>query len=252
MPLDITIRFYEELNDFIPKRFRRKTIHHQLLTPTTVRDVIGSFGIPPTEVDLVLVNGEPAGFDRTLRTGDRMSAYPVFEIIAISSGTLLRDKSLRTSRFILDVHLGKLARLLRMHGFDTLYRNDYDDPELIRIAEAEQRIILTRDVGILKNKLVTRGYFVRSQQPREQVQEVLHRFDLHDQVRPFSRCMACNGSISAVDKEAVSHLLLPRTRQCYQEFYQCSGCRRIYWEGSHFEKMMENFKNGNSNGTAAN
>ncbi len=252
MPPEITIRFYEELNDFIPKRLQRRTIRHNLLTATTIRDLIGAFGVPPTEVDLVLVNGESAGFEHAVGPGDRIAVFPVFESIDISSVTRLRPAPLRVPRFILDVHLGKLARLLRMYGFDTLYRNDYSDPEIIRLATGDQRIILTRDKGILKHKQVTRGYYVRSQLPREQVQEVLHRFDLRDQVRPFSRCMACNGTIVAVEKEMVNHLLLPRTRECYREFFQCAGCKRVYWEGSHFDKMMENFKNGNSNDTGAN
>ena len=241
MPVDVSIRFYEELNDFIPKRFRKKTIHHRLLTHTSVRDVIESFGVPHTEVDLVLVNGESAGFEHTLSSGDRVSVYPVFETLDISSLTRLRDTSLRTARFILDVHLGKLARLLRMYGFDSSYRNDYTDPEIIQIALDEQRIILTRDVGILKNKKVTRGYYVRSQQPHEQLTEVLHRFDLHSQVNPLSRCMVCNGNIVSVSKEEIIHLLKPNTRSCYTEFYRCTGCNKIYWEGSHYQKMMERF-----------
>ncbi len=243
MPVDITIRFYEELNDFIPHQHRKRDIRHSLLTPTRARDLISSFGVPPTEVDLILVNGRSAGLEHPIRSGDRVSVYPVFESLDISPVTRLRHGPLRRARFILDVHLGKLARLLRMYGFDSLYRNDYKDPDIIRIAKEEQRIILTRDVGILKNKQVSRGYFVRSQQPREQVLEVLHRFDLREKVNPLSRCMACNGMITTVRKESIAHLLQPRTRECYDVFFRCEGCSRIYWEGSHYDRMMERFRN---------
>lgn len=242
MPIKVSIRFYEELNDFIPKKHRKKTIEHTLLTPTSVRDLVESFGVPHTEVDLVLVNGNSVGFEHSLSTGDRVSVYPVFETLNIDSVTKLRDTPLRSARFILDVHLGKLARLLRMYGFDTLYRNDYNDPEIIDTALEDQRIILTRDVGILKNKKVTRGYFVRSQVPREQLLEVIRRFDLSGRINPLSRCIECNGHIVAVEKEKISHLLERKTKIYYSDFYQCTGCNKIYWEGSHFHRMMERFE----------
>jgi len=238
MAISVSIRFYEELNDFIPKKYRKKDIERQLNTRTRVRDLVESFGVPHTEVDLVLVNGESVGLEHTLSTGDRLSVYPMFETFNIHSLTKIRDHQLRIVRFILDVHLGKLARLLRRLGFDTLYSNEYTDPEIIETAQREQRIILTRDIGILKNKKVTRGYFVRSQVPRKQVKEVIRRFDLSGQVNPLSRCIECNGTIAPVEKKEVLHLLEPRTRKFYKDFYRCTGCRRIYWEGSHYQKMM--------------
>ncbi len=241
MAFDVCIRFYEELNNFIPKRYRGKTINHHLSFRTSIRDVVESFGVPHTEVDLVLVNGQSVDFEHRIGAGDMISVYPVFESLNIASVTKLRSVPLRATKFILDVHLGKLARLLRMYGFDTAYRNDFSDPQIIELAKVEHRIILTRDVGILKNRQVTHGYFVRSQVPAKQVREVINRFDLQDEVNPLSRCMVCNGLIAAVDKEKVRHLLKPKTRAFYQEFFMCKGCGKIYWEGSHFKKMMENF-----------
>jgi uncharacterized protein with PIN domain len=241
MAFSVSIRFYEELNDFIPKRYRGTTIKHPLSFRTSIRDIVESFGVPHTEVDLVLVNGQSVGFEYRIGADDLISVYPVFESLNIAAVTKLRSAPLRATKFILDVHLGKLARHLRMHGFDTAYRNDYSDPEIITLAKEEQRIILTRDVGLLKNGQVTHGYFVRSQVPRRQIQEVLRRFDLWDQVNPLSRCMVCNGKIMAVEKEKVRHLLKPKTRTFYHEFFMCRGCGKIYWEGSHFKKMMENF-----------
>lgn len=140
-------------------------------------------------------------------------------------------------KFILDVHLGKLARWLRMLGFDTLYRNDYDDPEIVAIAGREGRTILTRDLGIMKRRAVTRGYHVQSTMPQEQLHEVLNNYQLHEQIRPFHRCIVCNGLLHPVDKTAIIDQLEPKTICHYQEFFQCEQCHRIYWRGSHFERM---------------
>jgi uncharacterized protein with PIN domain len=140
-------------------------------------------------------------------------------------------------KFILDVHLGRLARWLRMLGFDTLYRNDYDDPEIVAIAAQEGRTILTRDLGIMKRRAVTHGYHVQSTKPREQLHEVLTRYQLHDQIKPFHRCIVCNGVLHTAPKEAVLAELEPKTLLYYDEFFQCTDCRKIYWRGSHFERM---------------
>jgi uncharacterized protein len=140
-------------------------------------------------------------------------------------------------KFILDVHLGKLARWLRMLGFDTLYRNDYVDPEIVAIAVREERVILTRDLGIMKRRAVTRGYHIQSTKPEVQLQEVLSRYALLDQIRPFHRCIVCNGLLQNVPKEAVVAHLEPKTIRYYDEFFQCEACRKIYWRGSHFDRM---------------
>jgi uncharacterized protein len=140
-------------------------------------------------------------------------------------------------KFILDVHLGKLARWLRMLGFDTLYRNDYDDPEIVAIAGQEGRTILTRDLGIMKRRAVTHGYHVQSTKPQEQLHEVLTRYQLHDQIKPFHRCIVCNGLLLTVAKETVLDHLEPKTILYYDEFFQCANCHKIYWRGSHFARM---------------
>ena len=243
MAIEVHIRFYEELNDFIPKRHRKKTIIHSLITKTSIKDMIESFGVPHTEVDLILINGQSVDFGHIPGTGDRISVYPVFESLDISNITRLRPKPLREARFIVDVHLGKLARYLRMYGFDTLYRNDFSDPGIIQIALEEKRIILTRDLGILKNKSVTHGYFVRSQKPKTQIKEVIRRFHLANNIKPLSRCIECNGNIAPVKKEEINHLLLPKTQEYFDTFFQCKECLKIYWEGSHYKKIMEKFIN---------
>ncbi len=231
------VRFYEELNDFLPSQKNKKTFPYYFNGKPSVKDAVEANGIPHTEVDLIVVNGNSVGFDYHVRNGDYISVYPVFEGLDISPIIKLREKPLRKSAFVCDVHLGRLARMLRMLGFDTLYRNDYDDPKIIAISVTRNRIILTRDRKLLHAKVITHGYWVRSQKPEQQLKEALARFDLYSQIKPFNRCMACNGEIKSVDKRDVIDRLEPKTKRYYNDFYQCCSCNKIYWEGSHYTRM---------------
>jgi len=242
MPKTIHIRFYEELNDFLHRQKRKTTFEHSFTGNPSVKDVVESLGVPHTEIDLILVNGESVTFNYKPAENDLISVYPVFESLNISYITHLRPKPLRKTKFILDVHLGKLARYLRMLGFDTLYENNYPDPQIIDIAKNEKRIILTRDVGILKNSAVTHGYWIRSQNPKEQLKEVITRLDLSVNIKPLFRCMECNGIIEQVDKKEIIDQLKPKTKKYFNEFFQCTQCKKVYWEGSHYEKMINSIK----------
>jgi uncharacterized protein with PIN domain len=162
----------------------------------------------------------------------------VFESVDITPLLRLRPAPLRRPKFILDSNLGRLARYLRLLGLDCLYRNDYSDAEVARIASEQQRTVLTRDRTLLQRRIITHGYFVRAQQPREQVREVLTRFDLYHQVAPFTRCTRCNGELRAVDKQAVSARLEPKTRKYYDDFRICSVCGQVFWQGSHHARMQ--------------
>jgi len=230
-------RFYEELNDFLPSNKKKLAFRHSFFGNPSVKDVIEAIGVPHVEVDLILINGISVDFGHTLKENDYVSVYPVFETLDISGVQHLRPIPLRLPRFILDEHLGKLARQLRMLGFDTIYHKDFDDKKIVRIANEEHRIILTRDVGLLKIKAVTRGYFIRSQQPAAQLRETLNHFDLYGNAAPFTRCIKCNGILKEVDKEKIIHRLEPLTKTHFHKFFQCNGCQGIFWEGSHFERM---------------
>jgi uncharacterized protein len=232
-------RFYAELNDFLPGGLRRKPVPYVFMVSPSVKDAIESLGVPHPEVDLVVANGTSVGFDYRVCNGDRVAVYPVFESVDISPVLKLRPKPLRTTKFVLDTHLGKLARLLRMLGFDSLYRQDFEDNEIIHLSVKEHRIILTRDTTLLKAGAVTHGYWIRSVLPNEQVREVLDRFDLYNNVRPFCRCMVCNSLITKIDKGAVVTDIPRKVRELHNEFYRCAGCRKIYWKGSHYTDMME-------------
>ncbi|MFH1038609.1 MAG: Mut7-C RNAse domain-containing protein [PVC group bacterium] len=232
-------RFYAELNDFLDPARRQKTFSVAFSGTPAVKDMMEAIGVPHPAVDVILVNGSPVDFNRRLQEGDRVAVYPVFESLDVSPVIRLRARPLRKTAFILDVHLGTLARRLRMLGFDTLYRNDYDDPEIIRTALKDKRIILTRDRGILKNSLVTHGYWIRASAPEDQLREVLERFDLFAAIRPFGRCITCNGLIEEVSKEAVLDRLPPKTKTSHDRFRICIGCGKVYWQGSHYRAMND-------------
>ena len=233
----VQLRFYEELNDFLPPERRKTTFTHELTRRTSVKDLIESFGVPHTEVEVILANGRSVDFSYIVQAGDRMSVYPVFESLDVSPLIRLRDKPLRNSRFVIDANLGQLARYLRLLGFDVIYHNDFTDREVAHIASQERRIVLTRDRALLQHKIITHGYFVRADKPRVQVKEILARLDLYGALRPFTRCLRCNGELEDVDKEAVLHQLEPKTRKYYQRFRRCQACGQAYWKGSHFNRM---------------
>ncbi len=232
-------RFYEELNDFLPKARNKVSFRVEFTGTPAIKDLVESLGVPHAEIDMILVNSKSVDFRYKMKDGDQVSVYPVFESIDISGITHLRAEPLREPRFVLDVHLGKLARYLRLLGFDTLYDPGYDDNLIINISVTQNRIILTHDKGILKNRNVTRGHWVRSQDPEVQVSEIVRRFDLKGNSRPFTRCIECNTPLIVTGKDNVEKFLLPLTKKHFDEFRKCEGCGRIYWEGSHYENMKE-------------
>ena len=232
------LRFYAELNDLVSSDKRQRSMAYRFTGRPSIKDAIEGCGVPHTEVDLIVVDGVSVGLDYHLQAGDRVAIYPVFESLDISPAVRLRPEPLRRTAFILDGHLGKLARLLRMLGFDALYCQDSEDSEIVRLAAEEQRIILTRDRGLLKHASVTHGYCVRSLKPLEQTREVVRRFDLDSLVKPLSRCIRCNGALERVDKNAILSRLPPRTILYYDVFYRCTGCDHIYWPGSHYQNML--------------
>jgi uncharacterized protein with PIN domain len=199
--------------------------------------MIEALGVPHTEVELVLVNGESVDFGRRLHDGDRVAVYPKFEAFDVTPLLRVRPQPLRELRFVADAHLGGLAHLLRMTGFDTRYDNAYRDDEIERIAGDEQRIVLTRDRELLKRRTIDHGCCVRAQRSEAQLREVFGRLDLARSARPFTRCLACNAPLRAVDKAQVASRLPPAVRERCQRFSTCDGCARVFWEGSHWQRM---------------
>jgi uncharacterized protein with PIN domain len=230
------VRFYAQLNDFLPPERRMQDIEYAFTVCGSVKDMIESLGVPHTEADLILANGQPVGFAYQVQDGDRISVYPAYRSFDVSPLAHLQPQP--ELRFVVDTHLGRLAAYLRTLGFDTLYRNDYGDEELAQLAGA-QRILLTRDIGLLMRTIVACGYYVRAIEPRVQLAEVVQRFSLIGAMDPFRRCVHCNALLQPVEKELIHDRLLPDTRQHYSEFYLCPECDQVYWKGSHYRRMQK-------------
>ena len=203
----------------------------------SIKDAIESFGIPHPEIEFLLVNGTPQSFSHSVNNQDKISVYPHFFQLEIPPECRLTPPFPQNKRFVLDVHLGKLASYLRMLGMDTLYQNDYDDPTLAQISSSEERILLTRDIGLLKRGQVVYGYFVRSTDPLKQIKEVCLRFSLIDDIKPLTRCMECNGVLVLVEKEKIWDRIPEKVRQNFTTFYSCSACNNVYWPGTHCDQM---------------
>jgi len=233
-----TFRFYAELNDFVAPARRSGPFECDVPPAASAKHMIEALGVPHTEVELVLVNGETVGFEHPLRDGDRVSVYPQFEAFDVSPLLRVREHALRETRFVADAHLGGLARLLRLLGFDTLFDNAFVDDAIERLSAAEHRIVLTRDRDLLKRRAITHGCYVRAMRNGEQLREVMDRLDLAGSARPFRLCLECNTPLRRVEKADVADRLPPRVNARFERFTACDGCGRVYWEGTHWMRMQ--------------
>lgn len=237
VPSRAHVCFHAELNDHLPPEQRQTPLEKLFFVPVSVKDLIESFGVPHTEVGRISVNHETVGFDYLVRHEDRIAVYPVSQSTETSPMSMLRPPVQRPLRFVLDVHLGKLAAYLRMLGFDSFYRNCLGDTELANIAAEKKRVLLTRDRGLLKHSQIVHGCWLRETDSRKQTAEVLRRFGLINDILPFTRCMACNGILQEAAKGRVRPLLPARVAEQYHDFRQCSKCGRVYWKGTHHQRM---------------
>jgi uncharacterized protein with PIN domain len=235
----VQFRFYEELNDFLSLARQRQTFSYEFDGRPSLKEAIETIGVPHTEIDLILVNGDSVDFCYQLQGGERIAVYPVFERFDIAPVIRLRPKPLRITRFIVDVNLGKLARYLRLLGFDTVYQHDLDDQTIVRIAGREKRIIVTRDTGILEYKGVTRGYWVRNTKPRQQLHEVVNNMQLQSSFNPFTLCADCNGTLRAVKKAIAAGRRPKDTLRIFNPFRECPDCHKIWWQGSLYDRICE-------------
>ncbi|SDC39379.1 hypothetical protein SAMN05216345_102108 [Cupriavidus sp. YR651] len=232
-----TFRFYEELNDFLAPSQRRRDLSCPCARAATVKHMIEALGVPHTEVELILVNGESVPFEQILQDGDRVAVYPKFESLDVSPLLRVRERPLRVMRFVADAHLGGLAHLLRMTGFDTLYDNHFEDSEIERIAAEEMRVVLTRDRELLKRRGITHGCYVRAIKSSLQVREIFSRLDLAGSARPFALCLDCNVPLHRIDKTEADGRVPDGVFARHERFVTCPQCRRVFWEGSHWRKM---------------
>ena len=233
----VWLRFYGQLNDFLPSQWRYGRFARPLHAPASVKDVIESLGVPHPEVDVITVNGEAIDFTYRVRADDRIAVYPVFRKMDVDGLRRVGIDPPRPVRFALDIHLRKLASLLRLAGFDAVLLTD--DAEVAAVSAREDRVALTRDVGLLKRSIIQYGRWIRNTDPEQQFVEVLDRFGLVDEMHPFTRCMECNTPLVRVAAESIADRLPADTREAFTEFRRCPGCERVYWQGSHYVRLVE-------------
>lgn len=233
--LTVWFRFYATLNDFLPYRQRRTRFVYRLRDAASVKDTIEAIGVPHPEVDLVLINGVPSGFPARLSDGDRVAVFPAFSSIDLPDSLRVSGDPPSPVRFAADIHLRKLAAFLRLAGFDAIV--EPDDEALAAIGAAEERVVLTRDIALLKRSVVRYGYWLRAIDPERQLAEVMRRFTLAEHILPFARCTRCNTPLEPVAAADVASRLLPCTRAEFQDFRECTGCGRVYWRGSHWQRL---------------
>jgi uncharacterized protein with PIN domain len=221
-------QFPPELARFLRCEHRGRRFEYACARAANLKNAIEALGVPHTEVGALTVNGEPATLQRIVRDGDVIDIHPW-----TNSGS---DPELR---FLADAHLGGLARFLRMLGFDTLHRNAFEDEEIRRIADQEGRVVLTRDRELLKCREIRRGCYVRALKPEGQLQEVAARYGLAALARPFTLCLCCNVPLVAIEKAAVAHRVPEAVLATQENFSHCRSCDRVYWPGSHYERMRQ-------------
>ena len=221
-----TFRFVGELNDFLQRERREQAFATSCARAATTKHMIEALGVPHTEVGRILVNGAGSGFDRLLEEGDDVLACPQ------------RTPAAPGIRFVADAHLGGLARLLRMAGFDTLYENGYQDEEIVAIALRETRTVLTRDRALLMRREVGHGCYLHTIRPEAQLRELFGRLGLAALARPFTLCLHCNLPLRPVEKEQVRDRLPESVRAQHTGFTTCDACHRVFWKGSHHKRML--------------
>jgi uncharacterized protein len=190
-----------------------------------LKDAIESCGVPHCEVGDVTINDVKVPLDKKLKADDIVRVFPI------------KNPLVPNLKFAVDCNLGKLNSLLRSLGFDCFYENDVADLKILKVAVDENRMLLTKDRRLLMRKELRHGYFVRSIMPVDQLKEVLERFSLQSEIKLLTRCIDCNVPTQRISKEEVLDRLQPLTKQFYNEFNICPKCLKIFWRGTHYERI---------------
>ncbi|MEE8552607.1 MAG: Mut7-C RNAse domain-containing protein [Desulfobacterales bacterium] len=235
----VTFRFYEELNDFLPKHRRKTDFEAKFKGKRSIKDMIEALGVPHTEIDLILVNGNSVDFNYILQDEDRVSVYPVFESLNITDVTQLRKIPLRRNKFLADINLGNIVKYMRVLGLDLYYDSLLSTREIIEISKRENRVILTKSRKLLKFKDVSHVIFIRPGTTTEQIRLIIDYLDIKDNIKPFSRCLRCNTLLNNVLKEKILDRIPPKTKEFCDEYVQCKSCDKIYWKGTQFINMKK-------------
>lgn len=228
-----TLTVKGSLNDFLEISEPASAVTIEFELSPSVKDQVESQGIPHTAVQRLEINGIQQNWSYNLCNGDEITLYPYSR--DSSCAPIFR----KPKQFIADVHLGKLANTLRLLGFDTIFNTDWSDKEIIERSNNEQRMILTRDLGLLKDGAAQYGYWIRSTDPDVQITELFQRFELSLFVAPFTRCMKCNGQLQQVDLATVKDDVPAKVQDWHSDYWQCRNCEQVYWQGSHFKQLQQ-------------
>jgi len=201
------------------------TLLVMLPAPAALKDVVESMGVPHCEIGAV--SGDLDGLDELVFDGCRTHLAPAAPAALIDP------------RFLCDGHLGRLARLLRLLGFDTLWNTRWPEAEIARRGVNEGRTVLSGNLALLKRKELTRAMLVRADDPVEQTRQVVARFLLAGRARLMGRCSTCNGEIRPVAKVDVLERIPPKTAAWLNEYFICAGCGKLYWEGTHLQGLED-------------
>jgi uncharacterized protein with PIN domain len=222
----VFLRFAPELRTFLAPRNRHGQVEVAHDGTSSLGHLIQSLGVPIPEIGALAVDGR----------GVAHSHRPAgCETVSVEAPRRPQELPISPPRFLLDVHLGTLARRMRLIGVDTAYNNDRDDPALVASANAERRVLLTQDRGLLCRRRLWLGAHVRGAGPDEQFRDVLERFA--PPLAPWTRCTTCNGELTPAGKDEVEHLLAPGTRRTFDSYGQCTDCGRVYWRGAHSRQL---------------
>ena len=229
----LTLTFHDSLAGLLNKDIRHGRIQYALNRRASIKDIIESLGIPHTEIGKIIVHGAETGFDYLPSLDVAIHIHPMTRAVVASLPNTLWQERWSFDAFMVDVNVMKLARNLRIAGFDTTIVPELDLVDIGAVASEQERVILTRNRQLLKCSTVMFGQLLRSEEHRIQLREVASRFGLASRMQPFSRCLTCNGSLEPVKKKSIEHLLKPLTRKYYTQFKRCTLCQAIYWHGSH-------------------
>ena len=233
------LRFYNELNDLLPEHRRDIEFEAKFKDKRSVKDMIESLGVPHTEVDIIILNGESVEFNHILQDGDQIRVYPAFAKPDTKGIIHLCPTPLSSTRFIVDTNLGHIARQLRLLGFDTYFEPSLVNRNIIEISNKENRAIITKSRKLLKFRDARFGLLLRPGGTEDQLKNILFRLEIKDCIKPFSRCIRCNGLLIRVPKEDIADRIPPKTKSFCNEYSRCEYCDKIYWEGTHVFKMRE-------------
>jgi uncharacterized protein len=222
VPGTAVLRLGGDLSRFVPARRRGSEVRVTLDGTSTLGHLVESTGVPLPEVGTLRVSGTPVAPSHRPADGSTVDVAPVHRP---------QPLPITPPRFLLDVHLGRLARRMRVLGLDTEYDTDAHDADLAERAATDARILLTRDLGLLRRRAVPHAAYVRGARTAEQLADVLDRFA--PPLDPYTRCTACNGELCPVRKDDVADRLRPGTRRTYEEFSRCDRCGQVYWRGAH-------------------